>query len=125
MTKNTVDGDNEDDKNTKKKKKVRNWQENSQQEFAGYEGSTDKLMEDMIGHCAIVVFIAGPYSQRSPACLRELMVAVDKNIPIINAQYHPAPLPRSLEGYLYKKENVFIYKNYGSYDEIKTCTCMG
>ena len=105
MTKNTVDGDNEDGKNTKKKKKkTGTGKKNSQQEFAGYEGSTDKLMEDMIGHCAIVVFIAGPYSQRSPACLRELMVAVDKNIPIINAQYHSAPLPRSLEGYLYKKK---------------------
>ena len=33
----------------------------SRQQFAGYEGSNDKLMEDMIGHCAVAVFISGPY----------------------------------------------------------------
>jgi len=92
---------NEGDNDSISKKKKR---KNAQQDFAGYEGSTDKLMEDMIGHCSVVVFLAGPYSQRSPSCLRELMVATEKNVPIVNAQYHSSPLPRSLEGYLYKKK---------------------
>ncbi len=77
----------------------------SRQQFAGYEGSNDKLMEDMIGHCAVAVFISGPYSNRSPACLRELMVATEKNVPIIYAQYQSGQLPRSLESYLYKKKS--------------------
>ena len=80
----------------------------SRQQFAGYEGSNDKLMEDMIGHCAVAVFISGPYSNRSPACLRELMVATEKNVPIIYAQYQSGQLPRSLESYLYKKSHFLL-----------------
>ena len=70
-------------------------------------------MEDMIGHCAVVVFISGPTSNRSPACLRELMVATEKNVPIIYAQYQSGQLPRSLESYLYKKKVIFFYEYYG------------
>ena len=32
----------------------------SRQQFAGYEGSNDKLMEDMIGHCQLLSSFLGP-----------------------------------------------------------------
>jgi Ran GTPase-activating protein (RanGAP) involved in mRNA processing and transport len=81
---------------------AQNKRESSDQSFAGYEGPPGKLMEDMIGHCAVAVYIAGPYANRSPACLRELMVASEKSVPIVTALYSSGMFPRSVEQYLYK-----------------------
>ena len=72
------------------------------QQFAGYEGPPGQLMDDMIGHCAVAVYVSGPYANRSPACRRELVVAAEKKVPLFTANYSSGMMPRSIEKFLYK-----------------------